>query len=260
MNLTKELEVVEKASRMAGQAILGIAKDGFETAHKANQDPVTTADLEANHILTEMLRGAFPDYGWLSEETRDNPDRLSKNRVWVVDPIDGTKEYVMGLPEYAVSVALVENGQPVLGCVYNPAAEEMFLAVKNEGAQMNEKAIHADHPLAEKPVTLASRSEIKRGEWQVFEPYMQVHIMGSIAYKLAVVASGRADSTFSLGPKNEWDIAAGVLLVQEAGGISTGQDGKPFLFNQPNTLVNGIVGTSQAANALTMELIRRYGG
>ncbi|RMF88963.1 MAG: 3'(2'),5'-bisphosphate nucleotidase CysQ, partial [Nitrospinota bacterium] len=169
MEWHKEGEVLQEAVIRAGQAVLRLAREGFETARKSNQDPVTTADFTANRILKEMLLDPFPGYGWLSEETRDNPERLGRRRVWIVDPIDGTKEFVGNIPEFAVSVALVEAGKPVLGAVYNPARGELFTAIKGQGAWLNGEQIQANHRLTERPVILASRSEIGRGEFQPFE-------------------------------------------------------------------------------------------
>jgi len=234
-----------------------MAAEGFETAYKANEDPVTTADLKAGSILREGLIENFPDTGWLSEETRDDYSRLDKELVWVVDPIDGTKEFVSGIPEYVVSVALVEYGLPVLAVVYNPATEELFPAANGQGAWLNGEAINAEHALAAKPVLLASRSEIRRGEFEPFEPFAEIRPCGSIAYKLALVAAGIADATFSFGPKNEWDIAAGVLLVSESGGNVTNRNGAPFTFNQRSTLVDGIVATTKRALRPVRMLIER---
>jgi myo-inositol-1(or 4)-monophosphatase len=252
------LEILNKYVHKAGQAIYQMAAEGFKTAYKANEDPVTTADLKADSILKEGLLKDFPNTGWLSEETRDDYSRLDKKMVWVVDPIDGTKEFVSGIPEYAVSVALVENGQPVLATVYNPATEELFTAASRQGAWLNGKIINAEHTLTSKPVLLASRSEIQRGEFESFEPFAKIKPCGSIAYKLATVAAGMADATFSLGPKNEWDIAAGVLLVSESGGNVTNRSGEPFTFNRRSTLVDGIVAATRDAYEQIRMLIEQF--
>lgn len=131
-NLILGLEILRNCAREAGEVIFHMAEKGFKTAYKENKDPVTTADLEANRILREGLLGHLPEAGFLSEETRDDPERLNKGQVWIVDPIDGTKEYVSGIPEHAVSVALAENGLPVLAAVYNRAAEELLSAGKGQ--------------------------------------------------------------------------------------------------------------------------------
>lgn len=258
--MSREAEVLEAAVREAGAAVERIAAEGYETARKARGSPVTEADLEANRILHERLLGAFPGDGWLSEETRDDPGRLKCRRVWVVDPIDGTKEFIKGLPEYAVSVALVGDGEGIFGAVYNPRTDEYFSAAKGEGAKLNGETIRADRPLPEMPAILASRTEIGRGEWKAFEPFAEVKPVGSIAYKLALIAAGRADGTFSLGPKNEWDIAAGVVLVREAGGRVMDRAGEAARFNNEDPKVNGIVAATASGEDAVLEMIRRVEG
>lgn len=245
--LEKELQVAKAAALAAGHEIERLAHNGFETTYKSNQDPLTTADLAANHILQSMLCGEFPHYGWLSEETQDDDARLRQDRVWIVDPIDGTKEFTQGVPQYSVSVALAENGVVILGVVYNPATAELYSAAQGEGAFLNGDPIYVLPQLTTKPTILASRAEVKRGEFDAFMEDFDVTPVGSIAYKLALVAGGTAAGTFSLCPKNEWDIAAGVLLVQEAGGKVLNKDGTPFVFNRPQTLVDGIIACAAAA-------------
>jgi len=246
MSFEREAEVLEAEIRKAGHGILEIAAQGFEVFTKIGDDPVTVADLAADASLKKGLLAAFPETGWLSEETVDNPARLQKELVWIVDPIDGTREFAAGIPEYAVSVALVQNGNPVVAAVYNPPKDELYTARAGKGAWLNGVRLSGDRAVSDPPVMLASRSEVKRGEWAQFDDLVQIHICGSIAYKLALIAGGEADGTFSLGPKNEWDIAAGVLLVQETGGVATDKTGKAFRFNSPKTLVNGIVGATSA--------------
>lgn len=255
--MKSEIEHLLDGMRLAGNAIQSLQRDGFTVTRKANNDLLTEADLLANKILKEHLGKHFPDAGWLSEESADDHSRLDYQRVFIVDPIDGTIEYAKGIPEYGISVALVENGLPALAAVYNPATNELFYAVKGEGAWLNGRKIHCSDQPSDGLVLLASRSEDKRGEWDDFKQDHHVKIVGSIAYKLALVASGVADATFSLGPKNEWDIAAGVLLVQEAGGVVTTKDNEAIVFNQPNTLVNTIVATSAAARDQLFALIVR---
>ncbi len=259
MLFARELETLRKVVVEAGQAVLRIAEEELKMTFKLGMEPVTTADFMANGILKDTLTGNFPDYGWLSEETRDDLDRLKKKRVWIVDPIDGTKEFISGIPEYTVSVALVEEGAPVLGVVYNPSRDELFTAVKGSGAWLNYFPIRADHPFSNFPVVLGSRSEVHRGEFEPFLTSADIRPVGSIAYKLALVAAGQADATFSLGHKNEWDIAAGVLLVQEAGGRVSDRDGKTFKFNRKRTLVDGVVAASNDAYGYINTLIAKSG-
>ncbi len=254
------LGALGQVMRQAGAAILRIAQGDLGTAHKADRSPVTEADLAADRILREGLLAARPEAGWLSEETVDDPARLANRWVWIVDPIDGTKEYIGGIPEFSISAALVEDGQPVAGAVYNPSRDELFTARLGGGAWCNGQPIRADKPLGARPTVLASRSELKRGEFAPFDVSAEVRPCGSIAYKLALVAAGQADATWSLGPKNEWDIAAGVLLVQAAGGQVSDRDGEPFVFNRPDPLVNGILAGSAQGYPVARALIGAAAG
>ena len=252
-----EYKVLCQSIKSASSALLDIIKNGFEKSFKEHDDPVTTGDLTVNTILEKKLTEAFPEIGWLSEETKDNPDRLKKDKVWIVDPIDGTKEFVERIPEYAISVALVDKGQPVLGAIMNPLKNELFTAVKGEGAFLNGDIIKVKNTISDKPIILASRSENKRGEWEYFKTQAEVIPTGSIAYKLALVAAGKADATFSLGPKNEWDICAGALLIEEAGGVVSDSHNQTFIFNNAETLVDSIVGTSKIASSKIFEMIEK---
>jgi myo-inositol-1(or 4)-monophosphatase len=254
--MMNEKNILLHAVQEAGKAIVSLQSSGFSVTRKVNNDLLTQADLLANDILKHHLQKAFPAYGWLSEENVDDASRLTCERVWIVDPIDGTKEYAQGVSEYAISVALVEDGSPILSCVFNPAVDELFYAVKSEGAWLQNKKIFCNKSTADKLVLLASRSEYARGEWTRFQSDYEIKQVGSIAYKLALVAAGQAHATFSLGPKNEWDIAAGVLLVTEAGGLVTDQKGNIFRFNQENVTVNGIVANSSDVDEQIFKIIR----
>ncbi len=256
--LDKEYQILCNAVKKANLALLDVIKNGYEKSFKENHDPVTTADLIVNTILQEELLTAFPDSGWLSEETKDNPERLTKKKVWIVDPVDGTKEFIENIPEYSISVALVYDGEPVLGAIMNPLKDELFTAIKDKGAFLNGKRIIVKSTINNKPVIVASRSENKRGEWEYFKKIAKIIPTGSIAYKLALVASGRADATFSLSPKNEWDICAGKLVLEEAGGVVTDKHGHGIIFNQAETLVNSIVGTSKVASDRIFEIINSF--
>ncbi len=257
--MSDEVNVLLRAMREAGDIILAIQREGFSVERKENNDPVTIADRQANDVLKAALMGSFPSDGWLSEETVDDRRRLEAERVWVVDPIDGTIEYTKSIPEYAVSVALVERGEPVLSAVYNPATGELFHAIKGKGAWLNDVRITCEKAACQhKLILLASRSEDKRGEWNRFKQQHDVRVVGSIAYKLALVAAGKADATFSLGPKSEWDIAAGVLLVNEAGGFAANQKRRAFTFNQHNVLVDGVVGTAGDISDAVYAMIDKF--
>lgn len=255
MAITKEAYILLNAIREAGAAIIKLQQHSIQTTLKENNDPLTTADLLANDILKKRLLDAFPHDGWLSEETVDNPDRLKRKRIWIVDPIDGTKEFIKDIPEYAISVALIENEYPVLSAIFNPRTNQLFHAIYRQGAWLNGSPIYCRYSDEHKIKVLASRTEMASGGWDEFIERANVQAVGSIAYKLALVAAGMADATFSLGPKSEWDIAAGVLLVQEAGGIVTDKLNKPFKFNQTHVRVNGIIACSKESLSAIKNLV-----
>lgn len=252
--MNNELNCLLSAMRDAGNEILHLQKNGFAISKKSGNQLVTQADLAANKILKTALLNTFPDYGWLSEECADDASRLQKQRVWIVDPIDGTIEFARGIREYAISVALVEDGVPVLAAIFNPATDELFHAIKGQGAWHEKSQLLCKRNKEERLTLLASRSEDKRGKWDAFKADNHVEVIGSIAYKLGLLAAGKGDATFSLSPKNEWDIAAGVLLVQEAGGKVTDKEGKAFQFNQAKTKVSGIIAASESAYDRVFEL------
>jgi myo-inositol-1(or 4)-monophosphatase len=257
----RELAIAVEAARAAGKIVRTWYEGDFTVRQKATDSPVTEADLEANHCIRGIISDNFPDDGWLSEETRDSADRLSKARVWVVDPLDGTKEFINHIPEFCVCIALVDVGVPVLGVSYNPAREEMFTASRGGGATLNGAPAHvsAVSDLAAARF-LASRSENARGEWDEFKSTLQVELTGSVAYKLALIAAGKGDATFSLTPKNEWDICAGTALITEAGGCITNRYGEPLRFNQrPDTLLPGIIASNANLYAPIVALLRPRG-
>lgn len=235
----------KSAAVFAGEAIMSYYQDSYSVTEKSPDNPVTEADLAADKILKERLTALLPEAGWLSEETADNPERLSRSSIWVVDPLDGTKEFVLGIPEFSVSVALVEENQPILAIIYNPANRELYHAVRKQGAFLNDQPIATSRTENLRGgIVEASRSERQRGEFEPFEDLVNLRTLGSIAYKLARVSAGKSDATWSRGPKSEWDICAGVLLIAEAGGRCADLDDQPFRFNLPYPKVNGIIASN----------------
>ena len=213
----------------------------IDAEFKAGHDPVTEADRAIDAVLRQnLLRDGE---GWLSEESVDDPSRLAKSHVWVVDPLDGTREFVEGIPEFCVSIGFVEDGRPVAGGICNPATSETFIGAIDSGVLYNgEPAWPTSRTSLDGAVVLASRSEVKRGEWKQFENGpLHIKAMGSVAYKLALVSAGLADITFTLTPKNEWDVAAGAALVLSAGGFVTTLENTPFRANNRNPLLSGLI-------------------
>jgi len=257
--MRRELTIAIEAARAAGAAIRAIYDTPFEVRQKGHDNPVTEADLQANERIQSLIQREFPRDGWLSEETHDNRERLTQSRVWIVDPLDGTKEFVQHLPEFCVCIALVERGEPIVAVSYNPVVDEMFAAERGRGLTLNGVRAHvsATSALADARV-LASRSEDKRGEWDVFKPHCTVELTGSVAFKLALIAAGRADATFSLTPKNEWDICAGTLLITEGGGRVTDLAGQLLRFNQPDTRRSGLIASNGRLHQPLTDLIARF--
>ena len=259
--MTDLIDETIKITQEAGQAIMSYYRDSFSVKDKTPDNPVTDADLAADALLHQRLSALIPEAGWLSEETADSPDRLDQKLVWVVDPLDGTKEFVMGIPEFSVSVALVEDGRPRLAVIFNPPTGELFHASKGQGAFLagQPASVSQRDELAGAQVD-ASRSERKRGEFEPFEQMLNLRTMGSIAYKLARVAAGQVDATWSRGPKSEWDVCAGALLIEEAGGRCVDLDGQPLRFNKSFPKINGIIATNELLYEPVITLLAPHRG
>jgi myo-inositol-1(or 4)-monophosphatase len=241
MPYTEELARIAAALDEARQVLREFTPGDVEARMKSGDDPVTAADTKVDAVLKRLLpRG---DEGWLSEETHDDRSRLDRRRVWVVDPLDGTREFVLGLPEWSVSVGLVEDGEPVAGGICNPATGETFLGARGHGVTLNGvPARMSERTHLAGAEILASRSEVKRGQWQSFaESPFKVIPMGSVAYKLARVAGGLSDATWTLVPKHEWDVAAGVALILAAGGRIVAGSPEEERFNRPHPLLTRLI-------------------
>ncbi len=245
MLYTNELTTARRAALDAGGVIAEYYTQTLKPTYKANHQPVTRADHASNDIIKSILRKTFPDDGWLSEEDVDDMTRFEKKRVWIVDPLDGTRDFIHKTPEFAVAIALVENHKPVLGVVYNPITKEMFSALAGQGAFCNDQKIRvmekSDAEKKKKTKLLISLTENKRGEWEHFKNLFDVVPTGGCAYKMAKVARGDADGAFTLSPKSEWDVCAGEVIVHEAGGIVTYVDGSLIRYNQPSTIMDGLI-------------------
>ena len=257
--MNSDLSIAKTAAIEAGGIILNYYKADYEIKDKGYHNPVTTADNAADTRLKEILMVARPNYGWLSEETVDSPERLTKDRVWIVDPLDGTKEFIEGVPHFVVSVALVENGNPIVGVLYNPVTAETFTAAKGEGAELNGEEIQcATKDNVGNMVILNSRSETRRGLWAPYDgTFGELRAIGSVAYKLGLTAAGQADIFASLRPKNEWDICAGNCIINEAGGKLIDLKGNRVVFNREKTLIEpGLIAGNIDAVDKTFEVLK----
>jgi myo-inositol-1(or 4)-monophosphatase len=242
----RDLDRIVSALEAGGKIYRSRSWETVRVEEKSGGDPVTDAEREVNQLLFEIL--VQDGEGWLSEESADNEERLKRSRVWLVDPLDGTREYVRRIPEWCISIALMEDGVLVCGGIYNPQTDEMFYGSRETGVICKNRS-SVSRMDGEKRVgdvlVLASRSEVARGEWKRFQNRdFRLQPMGSVAYKLALVAAEKADATWTLTPKNEWDVAAGVALLLAARGHVRTSDGFTPSFNNRNTLFPGLVGLS----------------
>jgi myo-inositol-1(or 4)-monophosphatase len=246
--MDRELNTLVEAIRKAGVKVGEMVRDGFEIQTKPDHSPVTTVDHEVNRILHEMQRREFPRDGWLSEESPDDPARLTHARVWIVDPIDGTKALVNRVPEFCISAALVERGAPVVAAILNPSTDVLFTAVHGGGLFLN--GTRATHSLPHdfNPVIMVNAWELRIGRWSTLAETTRCRPMYSIANALALVAAGRVQAALTIEPENEWDLAAGVLLIEEGGGTISDAAGKPFVFNQRTPMFHGVIAVAATAD------------
>lgn len=254
---SRDLALLREAVREAGAAALDYFGRSLETRHKSDGSPVTPADLAVDRVLRERLTAARPDYGWLSEESEDDGARARRERVWVVDPIDGTRAFLKEKPEWTIAAALVEAGRPVIGIVFNPVTGEFFHAVLGAGAFCNGAPVRVSDPVAlESSRLLVSAGLLRRRIWDRPWPDIETVWVNSVAYRLALVAAGRFDATLSLSRKHDWDLAAAALLVQEAGGRATAHTGDEFLYNRVPPLQRSVVAAGPALHARLLERTR----
>ncbi len=238
------------AAREAGRIALGFFKGRNRVWDKGRDDPVTEADLAVDASLRETLTTARPDYGWLSEETDDDPARLDASRVFVADPIDGTRAFIAGEPTWAHSIAVVEDGQPVAGVVYLPARGRLYTAIRGRGARLDGTPLRASRRgEAAGARILASRPAFDARHWASRVPEAERHFRPSLAYRLALVGEGRFDGMLTLRESWEWDIAAGALIASEAGATVTDRTGKPLRFNNPQPLTHGVIAAAPGVHA-----------
>ncbi len=255
------LEVAINAAHAAGRAIRSLYGRDLPIGQKGDAGPVTEADLASNACIQDILLHAFPDDGWLSEETADRPDRLGKSRTWIIDPLDGTWEFMTGVPEFVVSVALCVDSVAVLGVLHNPITQETFSGHLGQGAWLNGVPIHVSSTSDLAASTFCvSRSETGRGLLKPFEERLNLSPKGSVAYKCGLVAAGGYEGVFTYNPRNEWDICAGVAIIEAAGGRVTDRQGQPYRFNQPDPLKKPLIGTNAHVHSALMAVLHERSG
>jgi myo-inositol-1(or 4)-monophosphatase len=244
--------------RAAGDVALRTFRQPLRQWIKGESSPVSEADLAVNEFLHERLRGLAGGYGWLSEETEDDPARLEAANVWIVDPIDGTRAYLAGQDDWTVSVALAARGRPTLGAVFAPVSQELFLAVTGRGATRNGVPIAAS---TGSDMTGAKVVGPKRHiNWlaSLNANAMPVPRIGSIALRLARVAQGVLDVAFAGGNSHDWDLAAADLLVHEAGGALTTTAGEALTYNGSELVHGALLAAGQERHAALIALVRNH--
>ncbi len=240
--------------REAGDLALKYFKHDLDHWKKSDNTPVCEADIAVNRLLKQHLLAARPEYGWLSEETEDDARRLNNQRVWVVDPIDGTRAFLRGGNDWTISVAIVENGRPVTAAVIHPTSARLYSAVANCGAYVDKKPIATTLVDDLQHCRMAANSGAFRSKnWQAPWPEMTITSYNSMALRLCHVAHGQEDATLTIRSKNDWDLAAADLLVQEAGGKVTTLDGRPLIYNGIHPVHENIAAAGLTLHAKLMQ-------
>jgi myo-inositol-1(or 4)-monophosphatase len=257
-----EIDPAEAAARLAScvrEAGL-LARSMFGTPiknwTKGESSPVSEADIAVNVLLRERLSDEGSDFGWLSEESVDDPARLAARYVWIVDPIDGTRAYLAGLPDWAISAALVEDGRPIAACLYAPVTEEFFMAITDKGATCNGASIAATRGTSLEQARIAGPKSFLERLAAVAPPFIVMPRMRSLALRLARVAQGAFDVAIAGADSHDWDLAAADLLVHEAGGALTSVGGGAITYNLPVPRHGMLVAAGRDRHAALIDLLR----
>jgi len=238
--LARDAALLTETVREAGHLAKSLFRTELKNWIKGKSSPVSEADIAVNDLLEARLRKASPGYGWLSEESADDEERLGRKYTWIVDPIDGTRAFLAGRDDWCISAALVEDASPVLAAVYAPASEEFFFAVRGQGASLNDRRVHAssgddlDFSRMAGPKPLVQRLSPSPEEIPLHPR------IGSLALRLCRVAHGELDAAFAGGQSRDWDLAAANLIVQEANGRMTALSGDAILYNRRD-VVHGVL-------------------
>jgi myo-inositol-1(or 4)-monophosphatase len=234
-------EQLAQAVREAGDLALTTFNASLKHWIKGKDSPVSEADIAVDNLLRERLLAIVPDAAWLSEEAEDDPARVSKRRVWVVDPIDGTRAYIAGLVDWTISVALVEDGRPIVAALFAPAENEFFSAIAGEGAVCNGQKISATEGESLEGARLSGPRRTVEQLAVAVPSIMALPRVHSLALRFARVAQGRLDAALSGGNSHDWDLAAADLLVHEASGAMTTLAGDRILYNRPEPVHGPLV-------------------
>jgi len=253
-NAHEDLQLLEDTVREAGHIARKFYGGDYRQWNKEGGSPVTEADLAVDKYLCETLTAARPSYGWLSEESADDPARLTKRQVFVIDPIDGTVAFLKNRPHFTICAAIVVDGRPCCGVVYNPISEELYAARTGAGARRNGVPIHVgSRDTLAGCAMLGDRTQLTLPPW----PDMHVQNRNSVAYRLVLVADGSADASVSLTAKRDWDLAAADVILHEAGGLLTDARGAALIYNRPITKQSSLVAANPTLNQEIRALLRQ---
>ncbi|PTV95270.1 myo-inositol-1(or 4)-monophosphatase [Rhodobacter aestuarii] len=254
-----DLALLSEAAVAAGELALRYWKRAPNAWEKdGGAGPVSEADLAVNDLLAEILRDARPDYGWLSEESQDDPARLAAKRLFVVDPIDGTRAFLANEPGFAHAIAVVENGKAVAGVVHLPVLEQSYTATLDGPAQLDGKTIQATETEEIDGSTLLTvRAVDEPFHWNGPCPAYKRSFRPSLAWRLCLVAEGRFDASLSLRQAWEWDVAAASLIAERAGAVTSDRIGTPLSFNTPSARADGLLVANPILHAHYLAALRR---
>ncbi len=243
------------AVREAGVLALTMFRQDVRRWSKSDGSPVSEADVKVDALLRERLQTVRPGYGWLSEETIDNEDRLSCEKVWIADPIDGTRAFINGGSDWCIAVALVTKGRPVAAAIYRPVQEEFYSATAGGGARMNDAAIVVTDSST---LTDANIVGTRKSLASLHEHKIVADVSGALPLqlRLAFVAQGRIDAAVSFGNKNDWDLAAGDLIVHEARGAAGDLSGAKFVYNRAQPWQHGMIAAGVQRHAAIVQALR----
>ena len=253
---TRDAVLLRDTVREAGALALSLFRTDLKNWTKGASSPVSEADIAVNELISGRLRSATPHYGWLSEESADDERRLDKQRVWIVDPIDGTRGYLAGREDWCISVALVEGERPVLAAVFAPASDEFFFAERGRGTLLNGTPVDAtsgtaiDISRVAGPKPLIERLVRSSGE---ISPHPRI---ASLALRLCRVAHGGLDAAFAGGQSRDWDLAAADLIVQEANGKMSSLSGEAIQYNRSEVTHGALMAAGRDRHAFIVEHFR----
>jgi myo-inositol-1(or 4)-monophosphatase len=252
--LSADLDLLVSAALEAGAIALRYFKRDPQTWEKGDgAGPVTEADLAVNTMLAQRLRAARPGYGWLSEETPDNTARLATRRVFIIDPIDGTRAFIDGQDSFAHSLAIVEDGKVIAAAVYLPAKNRMYSAHAASDALLNgQKVQNSAQAGVEGATVLTSKPNMQPNHWPGGVPGLHCAFRPSLAYRICLVAQGRFDGMLAFRPTWEWDIAAGALIAARAGAVASDGSGAALRFNAPDPRADGVIVAAPALHSALM--------